>query len=270
MTSTHAPTLTARTVAVLVREAIGTGNAKASTGSQIERDGDLVTVSVRVIVHGAAAHRNGETSEEYREILARAVAAAATRAGYEVSRSGSILTVTLPEPTTDEPVIVRAGQAAPLAQHDAPRQDLDGEFRETAHGLRYLTAEEVAAESARRAAAGEPVATLAELEETVAALTPAAAEVTAAAREVVGEALTPYAYTRSGSRGFSVYRDGRFLGTVVEVGSVWLLGGAEGAHAGPVEFATRDEAAAALDEPAVDDDPREEPAPLEWSGHAGS
>jgi hypothetical protein len=58
----------------------------------------------------------------------------------------------------------------PAAEVAAELPTVEGEFRQTEHGLRYLTADEVAAESDRRATAGEPVASLAELEETVAAL----------------------------------------------------------------------------------------------------
>lgn len=145
MTATHAPRLTASTVSALVRRAIGAGNAKVSTGSQIEQDGALVTVSVSVMIHGAKAAGTD------RDLLGRAVAAAALQAGYEVGGASSVLTITLPEPAEVDEVA-----PAVVVEQDAPRQDLDGEFRHEATCTpdpaactctpRYWTAEEVAAE----------------------------------------------------------------------------------------------------------------------------
>jgi hypothetical protein len=140
MTTTNTPT--ARSVSAMIRRTIGAGNASCSTRT---------TGAVLVVVTG-----NADRTQD-RELLARAIAAAAIREGWDASRTGAVLTITAPEPVevdgpsdedecgqcgsprssarhtplghtfVEEPVIVRAGQAAPLAQHDAPRQDAPAE-----------------------------------------------------------------------------------------------------------------------------------------------
>lgn len=120
MTTTTAPQLTARKVSAVLRAAGLT--ARSRTGRQLEIDGQLVTVTVEVIVNGSEA---GVTDADR---LGRLAAAALLQAGYEATRSGQVLTVLAPEPAEDveddEPVIVRAGQAAPLAEREAPLQTL--------------------------------------------------------------------------------------------------------------------------------------------------
>lgn len=214
MTTTR---LTASAISAVVRRAIGAGNAKVSTGSQIETDGGLVTASVTVSVHGAA--RPGVD----RDALGRLVRDELLRSGYEVAASSasSVLTVVLPEPVVEEPAAeetVEVAEAAPAVEfrkvgrglsevvrdgvtvgrvayesaywwgydltgtrrtggfatareavaalderapgitpehpggiaETAPASvegTVDGEFRQTEHGLRYLTADEVAAEA---------------------------------------------------------------------------------------------------------------------------
>lgn len=85
MTATPAPT--ARTVAALVRRTIGAGNASSTTR----------TNGVVLVVVTGNADRTAD-----REVLARQVAAAAIREGWDASRTGEVLTITAPEPTDDE------------------------------------------------------------------------------------------------------------------------------------------------------------------------
>lgn len=80
---------TARRVSALVRQAIGDGNASCTTR----------TAGVVLVVVTGNADRTQD-----REVLARAIAAAAIREGWDASRTGEVLTITadeLPEPVEE-------------------------------------------------------------------------------------------------------------------------------------------------------------------------
>jgi hypothetical protein len=102
-----APKLTAPAVSAAVRRAIGAGKAKAQTRDQIEVEGQLVTVSVWVTVHAG-------------EDAARLAAGELLRAGYEVARTGTILTVVLPEPVEEIAEAAEASAVQPLAKDGMP------------------------------------------------------------------------------------------------------------------------------------------------------
>jgi hypothetical protein len=83
-------TPTARSVAALVRATIGAGNASCTTR----------TAGVILVVVTGNADRTVD-----REVLARSIAAAAIREGWDASRTGEVLTITAGEPveqTADE------------------------------------------------------------------------------------------------------------------------------------------------------------------------
>lgn len=199
----------------ITRYARRVAGAESAT-SRTHRDG-VVLVTLNAGAESAA------DAEQTR----RRVSAVFLRMGYEtVARGRDELLVLAPEPVEDGEVV-----PARVVEQEAP---LQGEFRREEHGLRYVTAEEVAAESEPVHHTREQIeARFAEVDSFVLVLGP-------------------------DDRAYDPETGDTFLGGVT-------IRYARGSFPGSYYTATITD-----DDPHVDDDPREQPAPVEWSESVGA